>query len=154
MTLTQRLLALMRLRPPQAEAAIWHLSNTHWSEALGDGDMEHIGAACPPRPDRKGEQIYRLGEPAGTLYVLEGHVKLSRPGHLGAERVLNVCGPDDVFGKSFLTSSATTLSDAIYLTEQAIVCPVTRAQFLEIVRLKPGVAVLLSSLLASLLREL
>ena len=117
--------------------------------------MQHIGAVCPPRPYRKGERIYRLGEPAGTLYVLlEGHVKLSRPGRLGAERVLNVCGPDDFFGESFLTSSAATLSDAVCLTEQAVVCPINRAQFLEIVRLRPGVAVLLASILASRLQEL
>ena len=87
MTLTQRLLSLMRLRPPQAEAVVWHLSNTHWSEALNDEDMS-TWRCFPPRPYRRGERIYRLGEPSVTLYVvLEGHVKLSRPGRLGAERV-------------------------------------------------------------------
>ena len=55
-------------------------------------------------------------------------MKLSRAGRLGAERILTVCGPDDFFGESFLTSSAVTLSDAICLTEQAIICPINRAQ--------------------------
>ena len=47
-----------------------------------------------------------------------------------------------------------TLSDAVCLTERAVVCPINRAQFLEIVRLRPGVAVLLSSILAIRLQEL
>jgi len=155
MTLTQRLLGLIRLRPAPPDTPAWHLSGTRWSEALNDEDMRHIGTVCPPRPYHRDERIYRIGEPSGTLYVLlEGQVKLSRPGRLNAEQVLSVCGPDDFFGESFLTPSATTLSNAVCLTERAIVCPINRAQFLEIVRLRPGVAVLLSGILATRLQEL
>lgn len=154
-TLTQRLLSLLRLRPAPVKGAAWHLTNTQWSAGLTDEDMQQIGAVCPPRPYRKGERIYHEGQPGGTLYILlDGHVKLSRTGMLGAERVMTVCGPDDFFGESFLTEMPTTQADAICLSESAVVCPITREQFLEITRRVPQVSILLSSILAGRVHEL
>lgn len=164
MTLTQRLLGLMRLRPGPSGGvpstmpvgpAVWHLANTHFSAGLSRADMQHIGSVCPPRPYRKGERIYRQGEVSGTFYVLlAGHIKLTCLGHLGRERVMAICGPDDFFGESFLTESPTTASDAVCLSDEALVCPISLAQFLEIVRARPEVAVLLAGILAARVQEL
>ena len=162
--MTQRLLSLLRVRPSveatlssdgSVSSAVWHLSNTQWSANLTDEDMQHIGTVCPPRPYQRGERIYREGERSGTLYILlEGHVKLSAAGRLGHERVLTVCGPDDFFGESFLTESPMTASDAVCLSTRAVVCPISLAQFLEIVRARPDVAVLLASILATRVQDL
>ncbi|CAM3748361.1 cAMP-binding protein [Deinococcus saxicola] len=153
MTLTQRLLSLMRLRP--TPTGVWHLTGTRWSAGLTDEDMQQIGAVCPPRPYRKGERIHRAGDPGGTLHILlDGHVKLSRTGMLGGERVITVCGPDDFFGESFLTEMTTTQADAICLSDRAVICPITREQFLEITRRVPTVAVLLASILATRVHDL
>ncbi|MFK7602149.1 Crp/Fnr family transcriptional regulator [Deinococcus sp. SM5_A1] len=155
MTLTQRLLSLMRLRPTPVPGGVWHLSGTRWSAGLTEEDMQQIGAVCPPRPYRKGERIYHVGEPGGTLYILlDGHVKLSRTGLLGAERVITVCGPDDFFGESFLTEMPTTQADATCLSDRAMICPITQEQFLEITRRVPAVALLLASILATRVHQL
>ena len=154
MTLTQRFLSLMR-RPslpdyPEPGRSAWHLSETRFSAGLSDENMQFIGAVCPPRPYRRGERIYREGEVSGTLYILlEGHIKLSCSGRLGGERVLSVCGPDDFFGESFLTESPVSISDAVCLSGEALVCPISLPQFLEIVRGRPEVAVLFASILAT-----
>lgn len=158
MTLTQRFLGLLRLRPspdsPSVKKSVWHMTNTSWSAGLSDEDMQQIGAVCPPRHYRKGDSIYREGQTGGTLYILlEGHIKLSRVGLLGGERVLTVCGPDDFFGESFLTDAESTQANAICLSD-AVVCPITRKQFLEITRRVPEVGILLSSILASRMQEL
>ncbi|GHF65556.1 CRP-like cAMP-binding protein [Deinococcus metalli] len=155
MTLTQRLLSLMRLRPAPVPGGVWHLTGTRWSAGLTDEDMQQIGAVCPPRPYRKGERIYHAGDPGGTLYILlDGHVKLSRTSVLGGESVITVCGPDDFFGESFLTEMATTQADATCLSDRAVICPITREQFLEITRRVPTVAILLASILATRVHEL
>ena len=146
-TLTQRLLKLLRVRFSEHQA--------DFGAGLSNADRQVIGAICPPRRCGRGEYIYRQGEPSGTLYILlEGHVKLSATGRLGGERVLSICGPDDFFGESFLSESPITASDAVCLSEQALVCPISLNQFLEIVRGRPEVAVLLASILATRVKTL
>ena len=40
MTLTQRLLSLLRLRPAPTPGSVWHLAETRWSAGLSDEDMQ------------------------------------------------------------------------------------------------------------------
>jgi CRP/FNR family transcriptional regulator, cyclic AMP receptor protein len=134
---------------------VWVVTDTNWSTKIQPQEMREMGAICPPRPYRKGELIYRPGDPAESLFiVLEGNVKLSLPGTAGRDRVVAVCGPDDFFGESFLTGNSQQHSEAMCLADQTVVCPISRSQFLEVSQRVPGVALLFASVLVARVQRL
>ena len=58
-----------------------------------------IVAAGTHRKLRTGQVLYRVGEPAGSLFMLsDGRVHLSRPSRTGREVLFSVLRPGDVFG--------------------------------------------------------
>jgi CRP/FNR family transcriptional regulator, cyclic AMP receptor protein len=137
------------------DAGVWVLTDTNWSTAIQPDDMREMGAICPPRPYRKGELIYRPGDPAESLFiVLKGNVKLSLPGMAGRDRVVAICGPDDFFGESFLTGKNQQHAQAVCLADQTVVCPISRSQFLEVSQRVPGVALLFATVLVARVQRL
>ncbi|GGM18046.1 Crp/Fnr family transcriptional regulator [Deinococcus aerophilus] len=144
------LLSLLGVGPfVRREQPVWSLQGTRWSGLLPDEDMRIMGQICPPVPYQRDERVYRHGDPASSLYILlEGHVKLTQPTWLGGERVVSVCGPDDFFGENFLTGADVCQAHAICLSDQAVVCPVSRPQFLEVAARLPNVALNLAMVLA------
>jgi CRP/FNR family transcriptional regulator, cyclic AMP receptor protein len=139
----------------QPNGEVWVVTQTGWNTVLEPDDMRVMGSICPPRPYRRGERIYRPGDPAESLFiVLEGNVKLSMPGAVGRERVVAVCGPDDFFGESFLTGTNTRHSEAVCLSDRTVVCPISRAQFMEVSHRVPSVAVAFAAVLAQRVQTL
>jgi CRP/FNR family transcriptional regulator, cyclic AMP receptor protein len=159
-SLYSRLLEGFRGRPKsvttyKADASVWMVTDTNWSTSIQPNDMREMGAICPPKPYRKGEFIYRPGDPAESLFiVLEGNVKLSLPGTAGRDRVVAVCGTDDFFGESFLTGNNQQHSEAVCLSDRTVVCPISRSQFLEVSKHVPGVALLFATVLVARVQRL
>lgn len=148
--LNHHLLSLLGLRPadpPPVRA--WAVKGARWSEQLTETELHAVGAICPHRPYRRGEHVFRQGDAAAYLYVLiEGHVKLSTPSWLGSERVMHVCGPDDFFGENFLTQAESCAADALVVSERALICPISREQFMTVVREVPSAALAFAAALA------
>ncbi len=116
--------------------------------------MAEMEAICPPRRYRKGEAIFLLGDPAQGFFILmEGRVRLILPTTKG-ERTLALLGEGDIFGESFLTGKPAQTTTALVQSPQAVVCPVSREQFLEIARTLPEVALAFASLLAERIGQL
>lgn len=131
--------------PPKTET--WVIPHTDWRKLLTPDEMRQMAVICPPRPFRKGETIYRQGDPAHSLYILlEGHVKISLPISNG-ERVLAVVGPDDIFGESFLTHVQQRHSDAVCLSSKVIACPISKEQFLQVAEKVPSVMLTFATVL-------
>ena len=156
--LYQRLIEGLRGKPREVSPAgfgeVWVVAETNWSKLITPSEMQTMGAICPPRPYRKNEMIYREGDPAESLYiVLEGSVKLSMSA-TGRERVVAVCGPDDFFGESFLSGARVRQSDAVCISDRSLVCPISKAQFLEVSQQVPGVAVSFAGVLAERVQTL
>lgn len=144
------LLNLLGLRPadtPPAQA--WAVKGARWGEQLTKEDMYAVGAICPHRPYRRGDHVFRKGDPAAHLFVLlEGHVKLSTPSWLGANRIIHVCGPDDFFGENFLTKAECCAADAQVVSEQALICPISYEQFMTVAREVPRAVLAFAAALA------
>jgi CRP/FNR family transcriptional regulator, cyclic AMP receptor protein len=137
------------------DTSVWVVTDTNWSNKIQPEEMREMGAICPPRPYRKGEFIYRPGDPAESLFiVLEGNVKLSMQGSTGRDRVVAICGPDDFFGESFLTNNSQQHSEAVCLSDRTVVCPISRSQFLEVSSRVPGVALLFATVLVARVQRL
>ncbi len=159
-SLYSRLLEGLQTKTQSVKAAqtnpnIWVIADTGWSQNIQPNDMREMAVICPPKPYRNGEYIYRVGDPAESLFiVLEGNVKLSIPGSTGRDRVVTICGSDDFFGESFLSGSSKQHAQAICLADQTVVCPISRAQFLEVSRRIPNIALLFATVLAARVQTL
>ncbi|MEY4529976.1 MAG: hypothetical protein RLZZ156_697 [Deinococcota bacterium] len=146
-----RVLGVQSPKPVLIQSEAWVVQNTNWGPKLSIEEMKLMGSICPPRPYRKGEFIYRQGDPADTMFILlEGHVKVALPN----ERVVAVCGPDDFFGESFLTNHLERLSNAVCLSPKVLACPISRDQFLSVAQNIPNVALAFATVLSERNRTL
>ena len=76
-------------------------------EPLRDRKLYRLVKAGPRRPIRKGDVIFRRGDP-GTevLLVQEGHVSLRLAGSSGSDRTVAVAGPSELFGEEAMVPGA------------------------------------------------
>jgi CRP-like cAMP-binding protein len=126
----------------------WFLSSTHFYDRVSKEDLEVFRRVCPQRHYRKGNYVFRSGDPAIELHLLEeGQVKLVTFTPKGGVRILAVCGHDDFIGEAFLREKYRYSVDAVALTEVAT-CPISRAQFLQLTEERATFALIFAEILA------
>lgn len=102
--------------------------------------LEVAGFARPIRRKR-GEDIYRAGESAGTLLVVHtGRVKLSHIAPSGQEQLLRVLEPGDFIGEAAYVTGERPNHNATALTDVEL-CSFNHADLGELVREFPDIAV-------------
>ncbi len=127
----------------------WFVHGTEFSERLDARDHGTFMRVCPEKRYGRGETIFRLGDPATNLHVIvEGQVKLVTAAPGGNERILAICGPDDFIGEAFLREAQLYRVDAVALTD-AVTCPMSRDQFLELALRAPTFTLSFAEILAS-----
>jgi CRP/FNR family transcriptional regulator, cyclic AMP receptor protein len=110
----------------------WFIRDTGFSRRISPEDRAVFMRVCPERRYPKGSAVFRTGDPATHLHVVAaGQVKLTALTPSGNERILAVCGPDDFIGEAFLREAEHYRSDAVALTD-AVTCPMSRAQFMQL----------------------
>jgi CRP/FNR family cyclic AMP-dependent transcriptional regulator len=106
-----------------------------------------VGTDVPVRAFKAGETIFREGDPATELYVVQAgtvHITLGN-------RLLLKLGVNGIFGEMALIDSEPRSATATAATEVTLV-PVSEKQFLFLVRHTPFFALQLMRVLASRLR--
>ena len=69
-------------------------------EPVRDRKLHRLVKSAIPRAVRKGEAIFRLGDPGGQVFVVRrGHVRLQLAGTDGVDRTVAVAGPSELFGE-------------------------------------------------------
>jgi len=127
----------------------WFVTDTGINERLTESDWEVFHRICPSRQFAKGDTIFHAGDPATHLHIVaEGQVKLVAMTPTGNERILAICGHEDLMGEAFLSANAYYRADAVALTD-AHTCPISREQFLAVVKEAPNFALGFSEVLAS-----
>lgn len=130
-------------------AGVWVAPESRFGARWHPGSADHLSAAVPLRSYNKGAFIYRQGDLADGFYVvLAGSVKIVAP---GSDRVLAVCGPDDVFGAETSTPGTQPRqhrSEAISVSSRTQVACVSDAQFREAARQDPELACVFANVLA------
>lgn len=77
-------------------------------EGFTAGEREKIVAAGYPRAPRRGEIVFRAGEPAAALYLVEaGRIKLTQLTADGQEVIMRYLAPGDTFAAVALFEGAT-----------------------------------------------
>jgi CRP/FNR family cyclic AMP-dependent transcriptional regulator len=126
----------------------WIVRKTGFAERLSSEEMAIFMRVCPDKRYRKGETIFYAGDPATDLHVVAGgQIKLTVQTPSGSERILAVCGEGDFIGEAFLSEAARYHADAVALTD-AVTCPVSRAQFLQLSLQLPNFVLTFSEILA------
>jgi len=127
----------------------WLVKNTAFSEKVSPHDMSVFRRICPDRKYEKGEAVFHAGDRATAVHVVaSGQIKLVMPTASGNERILAICGPNDFIGEAFLSENARYRVDAVALTD-AMTCPVSRDQFLQMSLHAPNLALTFCEILAS-----
>lgn len=141
-------------RPRGSLPQPFFLPEASWHRRISPEAMAGVEAICPPRRFHRGEAIFLPQDPATGFFILvEGRVRLVLPTAKG-ERTLALLGEGDIFGESFLTGKPTQATAALVQSPEAMVCPVSREQFLEIARTLPEVALAFAALLAERIGQL
>ena len=103
-------------------------------EGLGDEALARLAAATTRRELRRGEILFREGEPSTGLYALVyGAIKLAT-GAGGAQHVIDIVGPGRSFGEPVMfmekpwivTASALADSLALHVAREAIFAELER----------------------------
>jgi hypothetical protein len=110
----------------------WFLNSTDFYERVSKEDLEVFRRICPRQHYQKGSYIFRSGDPASELHLIEeGRVKLVSLTPTGGARILAFCGHGDFIGEAFLKEKNRYRADAVALSEVAT-CPMSRTQFLQL----------------------
>jgi CRP-like cAMP-binding protein len=101
-----------------------------------------------------GQIICHQGEPGDHLYVLiEGLVKIVFTSERGDEMVLNILGPEEIFGELALLDGSPRSASVVALKPTSVfVLP--RRQLLELMSVNPGLADEFLKLIGKLVRNL
>jgi len=106
-----------------------------------------IGPQVAVRSFKVGETIFKEGDPATELYVIQsGRVGI----HLG-NRLLSTLETNEIFGEMALVDGAPRSADAIAVTDVTLV-PISEKQFLFLVSQTPFFALKIMRVLARRLR--
>jgi CRP/FNR family cyclic AMP-dependent transcriptional regulator len=119
---------------------------------LSPEDRSAIESRGHRRRYGRGSVILNSGDDSGSvLIVLEGSVKIARPGLEGHQSVLAFCGPGDVVGDMGVLDGHERSSDVEAL-EWVITLAVPGGEFRRLLQDRPGIARALLNVLAERLR--
>lgn len=115
--------------------------------------LERLAARARPLAFRKGQRIFRRGDEGhGLIAVLAGVVRITIVSSEGAELVLRLIGPDDIFGEIALLDGEPRSADATAATACELLL-LERRDFLATITEDPAIAVRLLAVVGRRLRR-
>jgi CRP/FNR family transcriptional regulator, cyclic AMP receptor protein len=116
--------------------------------------LDRLALRAQPLTFRCGQRIFCRGDEShGLLAVVSGHVRISAPGPEGrSELVMNLIGPDEVFGEIALLDDGPRTADAIAATRCCLLL-LERRDLLPLFDDFPVLAVRLLAILSGRLRR-
>ena len=108
-------------------------------KGLSDADLRRIAQLCTERRYPQGATIFSEGDPGDAMFIVtEGLVKLVSVSDKGAETILHILKPDQIFGE-LLFAEERRAFDAVASTD-VLVTIIPRKSFEEILTSFPAVA--------------
>jgi CRP/FNR family transcriptional regulator, cyclic AMP receptor protein len=138
-------------RPVPDKRAV--LANHEFFRGLPPAIIDRLASHARQASHPCGRQIFSKGDAGhGLLAVLSGVVKVSVPSEDGKEIVLNLIGPNEIFGEIALLDGRPRTADATTLTKCELLV-LDRRDFLPILMEEPAVAIKLLEVVCSRLRR-
>lgn len=131
---------------------LWYLSNFNLFKSMTAAQMEDLSRRTVMREVKRREALYLPGDPGDRIYLLKrGVVKISALLDDGREMILALLRPGEVFGEEAALEEAPRdhMAEAY---EDALICIITRKDFLDMLRSNPDVAFSVTKLIGFRLR--
>lgn len=131
---------------------LWYLSNFNLFKSMTSAQMEDLNRRTVMREVKRREALYLPGDPGDRIYLLKrGVVKISALLDDGRELILALLRPGEVFGEEAALEEAPRdhMAEAY---EDALICIITRKDFLDMLRSNPDVAFSVTKLIGFRLR--
>jgi CRP/FNR family cyclic AMP-dependent transcriptional regulator len=136
-----------------AETIAEVLARTPLFFELGWEDLAHLADAARIRTYRDGEVIVREGDPAtGCFMIVSGRVEVSKGAASATPTVLATMGPGEVFGEMAVIDEHPR-SATVRALEATECVAIRRADFVESLRRRPGMAAQLLPVLVRRVRQ-
>ncbi len=137
-----------------ADALIDCLAGVWLFNALTRDDLLSLSQLAKTRVYKPRETIVSKGEPATEFFVLlRGRAKVTAHGADGADTVINMMGPGEVFGEIGILDGQARSATVITL-EECQMAVVDKRAFHGLLKSSPSVAIRLLAVLAGRIREL
>src|SRR5918994_111470 len=99
--------------------------------------IHHFNAMVRTTKHRRGEWIFRLGDPADSIYLLrEGRIKITASGEEGHEVLHEIIDPGEIFGETSLILGIPRTTSAQAL-EASLLCEIRRKDFETLLSMYP-----------------
>lgn len=130
------------------------LQSCRMFESLRQGDLERVAEFAVLRKVKKGEFIFRQGEPTRGFYIVRsGAVNVHRIGTDGREKTIHIFRSGESFAEATLADGAGYPAHACAV-EPAVVLFVPRDEFLDFLKQRPDIALRMLSSMSQHLRIL
>jgi CRP-like cAMP-binding protein len=133
---------------------LWYLKNVNLFHGMSDEQMRMVEERTVMREIRRKEVLYLPGDKGDRIYLLKrGVVKISTLTDDGKEIILALLRPGEVFGEESVLEDAPRdhMAEAY---EDALICVITRQDFMGILRAHPEMAFKVTKLVGFRLRTL
>jgi CRP-like cAMP-binding protein len=133
---------------------LWYLKNVNLFHGMSDDQMRMVEERTVMREIRRKEVLYLPGDAGDRVYLLKrGVVKISTLTDDGKEIILALMRPGEVFGEESVLEDAPRdhMAEAY---EDALICVITRQDFLGILRAHPEMAFKVTKLVGFRLKTL
>jgi CRP/FNR family transcriptional regulator len=121
---------------------------------LASADLRNVAAITVLKPLRKGDYLFREGEPSRGFYVVQqGAINVHRVGASGKEQVIHVFRAGESFAEATLATETGYPADARAL-EPSQVLLVQKHEFIGLLRQHPGLALRMLGAMSQHLRVL
>ncbi len=109
--------------------------------ALTAGDRERLRPYAEVRHIPAGQPVWNLDDPLHYyVFLVEGHVKMTRPCDNGREVILDVTGPGDLLCVSAVSSFSPACCTSVALHDDVVAVFLPRRDVLHVVEQSPGAA--------------
>lgn len=133
---------------------LWYLKNVNLFHGMSDDQMRMVEERTVMREIRRKEVLYLPGDAGDRIYLLKrGVVKISTLTDDGKEIILALLRPGEVFGEESVLEDAPRdqMAEAY---EDALICVITRQDFMGILRAHPEMAFKVTKLVGFRLKTL
>lgn len=137
---------------------LWHLEQASLTRGLSLENLQSLRGACQNQVFAKGEVLFREGDRAEALFILNrGAVRVTLGSSEGGQKIVGLYGTGDIFGEDVIADQATHQTQAVAHEESWVSRldgQILRQLTEEIPRLALNIARLLHSKLCDARREI
>lgn len=121
---------------------IWYLKDFNIIKCLREEERQLVSSRASMKTYEKKSRIYWQDWSFNHVYFLkQGHVKLIKINEKGKERVIDILGPGELFGKLYIDEASADENNIAFAMEDSLVCIIKQENWLELLQEIPELSI-------------